>query len=73
MDLTPNQRLLRLIGGSPQPSSLRNQVCCTTCRYSHASNGAIQCRRYAPHPDQLEAWDWPNVDGTDWCGEWSTL
>ena len=73
MDLTPNQRLLRLISGGLQSPSLRDRTCCVTCRYSHAINGAIQCRRYAPQPRDLDAWDWPNVDETDWCGEWTTL
>jgi hypothetical protein len=74
MDLTPNQRLLRLIDGTANPAPLRRHVCCITCRYSYVTDyGSLQCRRYAPRPSDTETWDWPNVDASDWCGEWSTL
>jgi hypothetical protein len=49
---------------------------CTNCRYYDGSNGL--CRRNPPqvysmgdvHWGFSEHYDWPYVNGTDWCGDW---
>lgn len=66
-------------------SERSREICCATCAFLHAKqelNGytlrtavpgpadyhvATTCRR---HPPQGSTPVWPNVNATDWCGEW---
>ena len=55
-------------------SDTESEQACENCRFY---NG--ECRRYPPQLDQVKYYDgcydesywyFPNVDKTDWCGEW---
>lgn len=51
---------------------------CQTCRYASEESGAMICRRRSPAPAQKDGWSerykiavWPEVESSDWCGEWA--
>jgi hypothetical protein len=46
---------------------------CQNCRFSAPlESPELQCRRYAPRPDDYDGMltAWPAVLGAHWCGEW---
>lgn len=52
---------------------------CSTCIYSHPTDGGYQCRLNPPTVvevgspyDRLQLLSlWPTVNDSDWCGQWS--